>query len=390
MSEAALINGQPIRRVIISHPSVGTWTASVECIDEPSIPQFCQITQGDSTFQGRVLHTNTYGGHRGLVVTGGRAAWSSVLRSRPYDAPRTLQVVEDLCRELDGQEIGIFVPERARLEHFARNQMRAASVLEAAIGKASWWVSPDGKLNVGTRPKQAYKAYRLEAHDTARSTCELSLDDIKLIPGMTLLEGFTSEQTVVSVDIEVSEAGIHATAALSSAGSAEAMLNAIIDRRIEIQCTQIRKYRVVAMSGNKVDLQIASKANGYPDSASVRQWNGAGTWYDLPPGTEVLVAFIDGDRSQPVIVAYVDKDGAAFVPNQIVFANGTQNVARVGDTVEVFGPGTVVTFTPVTPSATPMTPGVPYLISVDSTPPSPVLAAKGSGVITSGNPKVKA
>jgi hypothetical protein len=62
------------------------------------------------------------------------------------------------------------------------------------------------------------------------------------------------------------------------------------------------------------------------------------------PGTEVLVEFIEGDPSLPIVTAYPDQRSNEFVPDKITIG-GTDGpaAARVGDTFRILLPPAVCT-----------------------------------------------
>lgn len=98
-----------------------------------------------------------------------------------------------------------------------------------------------------------------------------------------------------------------------------------------------RKYRVVRMNVDRVELQIVNRALGLPDILPIAAWPGmAGAWAKLAPGAEVLVQFIDGDPSQPIVTHFAPKGGAGFVPVDLdIDATGTITVGASADLVEV-------------------------------------------------------
>jgi hypothetical protein len=113
------------------------------------------------------------------------------------------------------------------------------------------------------------------------------------------------------------------------------------------------RYRVVEMKGNRVALQIVNKATGLPDLVPISEHSGvSGAWSKLQPGQGVLVSFVEGDPSQPVITHFEDKDGAGFQPSatcldakdQVMIGTSdltdsdARLIARVGDAVECFMP----------------------------------------------------
>ena len=159
------------------------------------------------------------------------------------------------------------------------------------------------------------------------------------------------------------------------------------------------RYRVIAMNGNRVDLQVVKKANGLPDLQAVTMPPGvAGAWSELDVGQVVLVTFAEGDPSLPVLVGFAPRDAvaAAWLPVQtrldasdlinigpsvatgVRLVSGDQPIARVGDsadtgtlTIANTAPpgGILITYTPPGPSPTP----VIATITGPSVSPSPTV-----------------
>jgi hypothetical protein len=126
------------------------------------------------------------------------------------------------------------------------------------------------------------------------------------------------------------------------------------------------RYRVFEMQANRVKLQAVRKLAGLPDIIPAVMLPGVpGTWAELTPGSTVLVQFIEGDESMPVITHFEDRDGGGWIPLALVLeatntiklgANATLGVARETDPVAVgtlaVSTGTL-TYTP--PSGPPQT-----------------------------------
>jgi len=152
------------------------------------------------------------------------------------------------------------------------------------------------------------------------------------------------------------------------------------------------RYRVVEMSADRVQLQAVRRLAGLPDLLPGTMFPGvSGAWAALKPGSLVLVSFIEGDPSQPIVTHYATKDDPGWRPVRLELdaedevqigeeadlvtlgAGSPPGVARVGDPIAssvsllYAGPGTLTAVPNGTPGAIPIT-----------------------GTITGGSSKVKA
>jgi len=104
------------------------------------------------------------------------------------------------------------------------------------------------------------------------------------------------------------------------------------------------RYRFVTKNSDRVELQAVSK--GVPDALPISVWPGIPGCDSTPAdGAEVLLIFIDGDPSLPVVTHFCGKDSANWEPISITIAASTEiklgksalkGVARLGDSVGPF------------------------------------------------------
>jgi len=84
------------------------------------------------------------------------------------------------------------------------------------------------------------------------------------------------------------------------------------------------------MSADRVELQAVSTAAGNPDVLPVSMKPGvAGAHAKLTGGGVVLVEFIEGDRTLPIVSAFAGRDEEGSVPEELDFEAST--VLRLGD-----------------------------------------------------------
>jgi hypothetical protein len=118
-------------------------------------------------------------------------------------------------------------------------------------------------------------------------------------------------------------------------------LTVIVERVLARKLYGKYRYRVVAMAADgRVKLQAITKAAGLPDVVPATMRPGvAGVSADLALGGEVLVEFIAGKASDPIVTAFAGKGEPGFVPTKLVIgaasAGSAPAAARQGDTVRV-------------------------------------------------------
>lgn len=101
------------------------------------------------------------------------------------------------------------------------------------------------------------------------------------------------------------------------------------------------RYRVVTETSGRYNLQIVRKARGFPDLLPLSVRTGVpGAKGDPTPGAVVLVSFVEGDPSLPVVTHYSEPDDPAFVPiSSSLDATGTVRIGASSDLVDL-GNGT--------------------------------------------------
>lgn len=107
------------------------------------------------------------------------------------------------------------------------------------------------------------------------------------------------------------------------------------------------RYRVVVKNpgDERWILQCCSKQTGLPDAFPISIWQGVpGVKADLAQGSEVLLSFIEGDPTKPIVTHFCGPDMSGFVPVSLVLSAKTSvvlgdepgmPVARMTDTVQM-------------------------------------------------------
>jgi hypothetical protein len=408
MTEAfASVNGQRLTGFRLVVGNVGPWFAECDLEEAPALTGRVTITLGKQQLVGTVVaqQDGSFGLQQKCRIVGGANGWGRSLAPKNYhnDAGVKAQLIAaDAAREV-GETLGQFVPAVERVGNdYVRRAALASSVLEQACGAGvAWWIDYAGVTHAGPRPSSpaAMADYEVLAFDPRTRVVTLAVDDPgAIVIGSVLSERLDAPQTVRDLELYLDGAALRVTAWCGGSegqqGRLGALLTAIARRATDAPLHSKYRYRVVSMAvDGRVNLQAVRKGAGLPDVQPIAMWPGvAGAHAELTPGAEVLVEFIEGDRTMPIVTHFAGKGGAGFVPVSLAFCGSTQAAARQGDLVQSGGVGTIVTLQPVTGVGAPpnnaVVCGVPHLISFGATPPTPGTADPLYGAISSGSPKV--
>lgn len=365
MTAYVAINGEPATSVELIVPPVGAWYADVDLEVDPDVSGRVMLEVGDLRLSGTVATANdgTRGIQRKTRIVGGAGGWGTLVAAKAYHADNgvSARLVADEAARVAGETITEWAPGASTLgADYVRSTGPAARVLEDVIGSARWWVDYDGNTHVGTRssssPSVDYQV--LEYHPRNRRVVLATESFADIVIGSVLSRDLDESQTVRELRIVANEehARVYAwTGGVESTRGhlADAFAGAVA-RLSSQRLFGPWRYRVVRMSTDRVELQAVRRDAGLPDISPVSQWPGmAGMWAQLSPGAEVLVQFVEGDRTMPVLTHFAGKGGNGWAPVSLVLdattdiklgASASQFVARIGDEIEVtFDPNTFMT-----------------------------------------------
>jgi hypothetical protein len=360
----ASIGDQRLTSVKLHVPQRGCWVALCDFESAPAVSDRVALTLGEMRLHGTILgnFSGVFGERRRVFVVGGAGGWGDLVTAKAYHNDAGVKadlVAQDVAREV-GETLGTFAPEVLRIGiDYARNAgiQSASRVLEDVIGNVLWWVDFEGVTHVGMRPTAPALLeadYRVLSYDPRERLAMLSVSDpSKLRIGSVLTSpALPGSQTVRSYTVQVDAEGVRILAWCGgderSAGRLSELWRRLANRVVDDSLFGLYRYRVVAMAADgRVSLQSVRRASGLPDIEPISQWPGVpGAFSELTPGAEVLVAFVEGDRSSPVITHYAGKDGAGFVPVSLTLGGAVGSpAARQNDTVEVLLPPGIFTGT---------------------------------------------
>ena len=339
----ATLAGHPVTRATIVMPASGAWWADVDFELAPDVSGRVELVGGGVTLSGTIDagRAGSYGQRRTLRLVGGAGAWATMLPARHYHndlGVRAQLVLEDAAREA-GETVVVDadIGQRSVGVDFVREAGPASRALRAAMGAAVWWVDLDGTTRVAaSRPTSiaASGSYEVLAHDPRKRTITLAADDLAAVSvGSVLSERLDAPQTVRELTIHVAEGGVRLVARCgeqTTQGQLTQALTAIVRQVTSAQLWGRWRYRVVRVSVDRLELQPVRRDIGLPEMLPISMWPGAAGSHAKPAlGAEVLVEFIEGDRTQPIVTAFAGKDGVGHVPDEQTLSVGT--TLRLGD-----------------------------------------------------------
>lgn len=382
----ATINGKRVQRVRVLVGAKGPWVAECDLEAADALAGAVTLTIGALSLSGTIDASvnDTFGGQRRLRIVAGAGKWGAPVQPQAYHNDGGVQArlaAADAARAV-GETLGTFVPTTARLgADYVRQRGPASRVLEDATGGADWWVDYAGQTQVGSRATSTPDpdVYEVLAYDPRTRRVELAVASPEIVQiGARLTKHLDTPLVVREIEIRASPDEFHLVAWCGTAeGALVRALRAAVARLTDRALFGRYRYRVVSMAGDRLQLQAARAAAGLPDILPVSVWPGiAGCHAVLTPGAEVLVEFVEGDRTLPIVTAFAGKDGHGFAPIQLTLGGvAGPAAARVGDAVQV-------TLPPAAFSGT--IGGSPATGTVTWVPP-----ATADGVITAGSTKVQ-
>lgn len=351
----ATIEGLPCARLVIHVPAVGAWFADVDLYDPASLSGQVTIDVGGTRFVGTIEldHSGEWQTATQVRVIAGGGGWGRLLPARAYhsdsppgpggeiivddeigpgDGPTNLPgvyastIATDAAREA-GETLGDFAPRSERVGiDYVRPAGPASRALEDSAGGITWWVDYDGITHVGPRTEtQPYAdAYSVLSYDPRSRTAVLALDDLSIVqPGAVLDSSRLEEPLVVrEVEIEIGDvARVTVIGGASVSGRLLSAFRAVVQRETDHQLYGVHRYRVLRMSGDRVEIQAVDRWRGLPDLSPISLFPGVpGVHAELVDGQELLVSFISGDRTQPVVTHFAGKDGRGWLPTSLILA----------------------------------------------------------------------
>lgn len=345
----ATLDGVPLVSLTLTVPDRGNWRASCELLESDATPTGSVVlTFGGLRLSGTVDESASGQFADRVIVglVGGAGGWSKPLPVRGYHNDAGVKgrnVAQDAARE-SGETLGDFEGIDRLGVDYARPAAVATVALDDAAGAVGWYVDYDGVTHIAPRPAPpAVNAGDVTLLDFEPETGRMRLalvDPAAVAIGSVIAdERLPEPQVIASLEYRLTADDITcvATAVDASPGVA-GLLRAIVRKLTSGKLHGLYRYRVVSVGDDgRLQLQAISAADGLPDLMMVDEWTAAGYHADPELGSECLVQFVAGDRSQPVITSFPGKARPGHKPDVVELSGGTVTVTA--DAVNLGGPG---------------------------------------------------
>ena len=347
----ATLNGATVLSCSLHVPAWGLSWADVELDASDQLSGPVSLVVGDLTMAMTVMSGGPWQGRACYRLAGGAGGWGKPIPAKPYTNDAGVKVAYLLneaaqaCGEtFDGAgSTATIGPAWTREAGPAGRQL-------ALLAPQAWYVDELGVTRLGARPVTTYTGTgTVEKKDLALGKLVIAADAIA-----TLVPGATVDGLVVLDVVHTVHAGKLRTTVYGARGSAASRLGSALGLVVDALTAELRyrgvwSYRVVAQSGELLDLQVERASCGLPDLQRVPVRYPAGVKATHAMGSMVLVAFVNGDPARRAVVAGDDPSSPGWAPLEldadatlVKLAGGVpvvQGVARMGDSVSA-GPFT--------------------------------------------------
>jgi hypothetical protein len=363
-------NNLPILSGTISLPRVGAWQCVLELGTEddtqaPVEGSAITIKDGVRSFVGTITRSGIVSGRVSLRAAGGAGGLRNPVPANSWtNVPLRIPLRDTLAAV--GETLNTTVVSsllETRLDHWTRAAGPAGSALSAMLEPqgASWRVLADGTVWAGveTWTDQKVAGGEVLEPDPELGTFTIASDSLELEPGRTFLG-----RKVSRVEHRIESGSVRTFYWVEDAGRTPGKLDRVKEDLSKFVRWVMRDVTYHKLYPSVVQTQHADGTiDLYPDDEAIRgrgctsvkiRHGLPGCKVTVPAGAKVLLGFESGDPARPYAALW-EPDSIT----SIVFDNGTQSLARVGDLVVSGGAMTQVTIYTIvpTPIITPAGPG---------------------------------
>jgi len=348
VTEFLTLSGRKGTSVVVRVTSTGPWVADVDLEGDVALTGAVELRIGPLTLVGTVdpEFSGAFQKRSRCRVVAGANGWRTTVAELHYhnDAEINLSQVLGDAASLVGETLTVQAGADRSIGIDCARELGAAADLFDQLG-ASWWVGYDGVTVVGTRPvADAAAGVELLTFDPLERVATVAADDPRAVTvGTRLKSRLDTPMIVRELELTVQGAAVRFTCwcsddDASALGRLERGLRALT-RDTRRRYSNIYRYRVVdTIAGDgpgsgRLLLQAVRKGAGLPNMIAVSIWPGmAGLSAGHVPGSIVLVAFVEGDLTLPVVVHFSPKGEPGALPTSSTV--DASDVVKVGPTTD--------------------------------------------------------
>jgi len=399
---AYTLNGLPIISASVYEPRDGNWTADLEVDTAEDITAGSAVAMslGDAAFAGSVYRGGVESGRWMGRIQGGSGGLLSTLAPKNYALVTLSAVLSEIAsaasQALASDSMDLSAYQVANWQRTAGAAAHAVQDIADELG-VPWRITRAGELRLGQASFAELDSSQIEiVADPAIGSAIYAPDADPVIQPGVLIDGrpVSYVSTLLSAGQLRQEIYFDdSTQAINGRikGSLQAIIEAVVGRRLAYH----------ALWPATVAAQVAGQLELVPDDAELKglglgniriRHGEPGYTTEVPPGSRCLIGFEAGDPKRPYVAQWLANTSVT----SITFENGIQDIARTNDTTSQ-GTITVSQPIPLGPVLFSYSDGIgspAVAFSIDATnialAPPGITTLSLDGIITSGNPKLKA
>lgn len=291
-------------------PWVGAWVLDVDLdlASSQALPSG-KVTPnvGDTTLTGTIdaRGTGRFGEKGRARVVAGAGGWSSTVVARHFHSDAGLlssTVLQATAADAGGETVNDANPVTIGID-YVRLAGPASRVLE--LGGRDWYVDATGVTQIADWPTLTPSSdVDVLDYDPETRMLLLSADSI-VWPGTVFTSTTFGTVTVRDVEVAIAPSSFRIKAWCSGAPSSrlQASLRTQIREYSQADFGKLWMYRITTVgSDGRLQLEAVNESDPIPALLPISVWPGcAGFFADFVTGTSVIVEFIAGDPTQPII-----------------------------------------------------------------------------------------
>lgn len=313
---AGTLNGQRATDARASIPKWGCWYADATLDGDVAIAGAATLKIADLSLTGTILSGGSAKGRSYFRLVAGKGGWGKTIKRRSYSTDAGVKIstvltdaAADAGETLDASTLptGTLGPAWVRPEG-------PASAMLQLLAPQNWYVGEDGITRIGRRPKtQLAGTVTKGVVDRAARTVTLAAESIAtILPGVVVedLEAVDVLHELSAKELRSTLWGASSTGTSRRIAALQKLLEQLDPGR---RFRGFSEYRVVSLSGARLNLQAVRVSTGMPDLRNVPIRPGvAGAKPTASLGARVLVGFADATPARPFVGFFEEPGGGGF------------------------------------------------------------------------------